>query len=176
MDTRNEGLLASASGEAVEAGGVGRQSLTGRSIQGGVVERSWPGAGVIGKETTEVPPPRSRGAAAALETLDPVSPGPRPWPAAVRLGLEIRRHRMARGLSQRALLALIGLSAHSNLSDYERGRRIPPLDLVESIEEALSVTDGQLLFWWRSALAERADQWFDSAAVKADGTREANGT
>lgn len=76
--------------------------------------------------------------------------------SAVQLGAEIRRLRSARGMSQRALTRLIGLSAHSNLADYETGRRLPPADIVAGCELALGVTDGSLRRLHEQALAERA--------------------
>lgn len=59
-------------------------------------------------------------------------------------------------MSQRALTRLIGLSAHSNLADYETGRRLPPADIVAGCELALGVTDGSLRRLHEQALAERA--------------------
>src|SRR6266566_604184 len=55
------------------------------------------------------------------------------------LGAELRRLRLELGISQRRLTQLIGLSAHSNLGDYERGRRIPPCDIVIACERLLAV-------------------------------------
>src|SRR5260370_1748516 len=49
--------------------------------------------------------------------------------AAARLGTELRRLRLALGISQRRVTQLIRLSAHSNLGDYERRRPSPPFDL-----------------------------------------------
>lgn len=68
---------------------------------------------------------------------------------------------MTRGLTQAELTSLIGLSARSNLSDYELGRRLPPLDLVTAIENALVLDSGELRRWHGRALAERANRWFD---------------
>jgi transcriptional regulator with XRE-family HTH domain len=79
-----------------------------------------------------------------------------PHPQVV-LGAEIRRLRKQRGLSQRALVRVIGLSAHSNLSDYETGRRLPPADIVAACERALAVTDGYLQWLRVQALTDRAD-------------------
>ena len=77
-------------------------------------------------------------------------------PASVQLGLELRRLRMEIGISQRSLTRLIGLSAHSNLSDYERGRRIPPADIVEACERMLQSPRGHLQKLRAQALTERA--------------------
>jgi transcriptional regulator with XRE-family HTH domain len=78
--------------------------------------------------------------------------------ALVALGTELRRLRQRRGLSQRDLTRLIGLSAHSNLSDYEAGRRLPPADIVAECERVLEVTDGRLTELRSQALIARADQ------------------
>lgn len=75
---------------------------------------------------------------------------------AVMLGAEIRRLRRERGLSQRALVRMIGLSAHSNLSDYEAARRLPPADIITGCERVLQVADGRLHALRRLALADRA--------------------
>lgn len=83
--------------------------------------------------------------------------------AAARLGLEIRRQRMIRGLTQAEVASLIGLSARSNLSDYELGRRLPPRDLVIAIENGLSLHSGELSQRHARALVERADRWFEDS-------------
>ena len=78
--------------------------------------------------------------------------------ALVALGTELRRLRQRRGLSQRELTRLIGLSAHSNLADYEAGRRMPPADIVAECERVLEVTDGRLVELRSQALIARADE------------------
>ncbi|MCK2221332.1 helix-turn-helix domain-containing protein [Actinomadura sp. ATCC 31491] len=75
--------------------------------------------------------------------------------AARRLGAAIRAHRLARGLSLRALARAVGLTGHGTLVDYEHGRRLPPLDLLTSVERALGVPDGELLRLRDAALADR---------------------
>ncbi len=80
----------------------------------------------------------------------------RDLPARVLLGLEIRHARMARGLSQRELAHRIGLSAHSNIVDYELGRRLPPTDIVTAVEKALRVSDHRLRRLHAQAMDERA--------------------
>jgi tetratricopeptide (TPR) repeat protein len=74
-----------------------------------------------------------------------------------RLGVELRRIRLARGLSQREVVRRLGLSAHSNLVDYEQGRRIPPGDIVSACEALFELPKGSLERLRRTALAERAD-------------------
>ncbi|MGW5159827.1 helix-turn-helix domain-containing protein [Nonomuraea wenchangensis] len=72
-----------------------------------------------------------------------------------QLGAAIRAHRMARGLSLRALARAVGLTGHGTLVDYEHGRRLPPRDLLASLERTLDVPDGQLLGLRDAALAQR---------------------
>ncbi len=76
----------------------------------------------------------------------------------VSLGAEIRRLRRGSGLSQRELTRQIGLSAHSNLAEYEACRRIPPADIVTDLERVLGVTGGSLQDLRSAALIERAEQ------------------
>lgn len=74
----------------------------------------------------------------------------------VRLGRQLRRLRLARGLSQRGLARALGLSAHSNLVQYELGRRIPPSDIIAACERLLGDDSGSLRRLRAEALAERA--------------------
>ncbi|HEV2375240.1 MAG TPA: helix-turn-helix transcriptional regulator [Streptosporangiaceae bacterium] len=83
--------------------------------------------------------------------------------AAGWLGAELRRLRLEEGISQRRLTHLIGLSAHSNLGDYERGERIPPADIVKECERLLTVEPGYLQRLRRLALKERARASLGSA-------------
>ena len=57
-------------------------------------------------------------------------------PTAVELGAFIRRHRMARGMTQGELGAMVGLSC-SKISDYENGRHCPVGDTLMAIFKAL---------------------------------------
>ncbi|MEE2037640.1 hypothetical protein Q8791_10460 [Nocardiopsis sp. CT-R113] len=66
---------------------------------------------------------------------------------------------MAQGISQRKLVQLLGLRAHSNLVDYELGRRLPPADIVRACEKELGVGGGRLLSLHRRAMRERAHRW-----------------
>lgn len=105
--------------------------------------------------------PRAAPAAMADGTADGpalrrLPDGQPPNAAARRLGTELRRLRLELGISQRRLTQLVGLSAHSNMGDYERGRRIPPGDSVVACERTLAVDPGYLQRLRRLALQERA--------------------
>ena len=76
--------------------------------------------------------------------------------AVARLGIALRLRRLELGLSQRQLVRLLGLSAHSNLGDYERGERIPPGDIVDACEQLLAAEPGSFQSLRREALYERA--------------------
>jgi transcriptional regulator with XRE-family HTH domain len=72
------------------------------------------------------------------------------------LGTELRRLRLELGISQRELTQRIGLSAHSNLGEYERGSRIPPCDIILACERLFAVPPGYLQGLRKQALRERA--------------------
>jgi transcriptional regulator with XRE-family HTH domain len=76
----------------------------------------------------------------------------------VEFGAHLRMLRRSKGLSMRALTDLIGLSAHSNLADYECGRRLPPRDVVDACERALGVADRELVKRWEAALHQRSQR------------------
>lgn len=76
--------------------------------------------------------------------------------AVTALGLAMYQHRLARGLSLRVLARQLGLSGHGGLLEYERGRRIPPEDVVVGCERVLGIDDGRLVALRDRALAERA--------------------
>src|SRR5437764_14235960 len=76
-------------------------------------------------------------------------PASQPRPEA-RLGAAMRRGRETRGVSLRALARTLHRS-HSTLVEYERGHRLPPLDVVEAYETELGVASGAL-----AALHEQA--------------------
>jgi tetratricopeptide (TPR) repeat protein/transcriptional regulator with XRE-family HTH domain len=81
---------------------------------------------------------RGRGVADGKEP-DGVAPRPEE-----RLGAALRSARQERGLSLRALAKLLYRS-HSNLVEYERGHRLPPVDVVESYEVHLGIPKGTLV-------------------------------
>jgi len=84
------------------------------------------------------------------------------WPAQAELGVRLRVRRRERGLSLRQLTRLVGLTAHSNLADYEAGRRLPPQDVVAACEKALGISDGELTALRLAALTERSLPEVDS--------------
>ncbi|WP_406207420.1 helix-turn-helix domain-containing protein [Kitasatospora sp. NBC_01560] len=70
--------------------------------------------------------------------------------------MTLRRLRLERGLSMRALAQQLGYSAHSMFSDIEMGRRIPSEALVGSYEECFGLPPGSLRVLRRRAMADRA--------------------
>ncbi|WP_328994199.1 tetratricopeptide repeat protein [Kribbella sp. NBC_01245] len=66
------------------------------------------------------------------------------------------RYRLAHGLSLRQLAGRLGMQGHGGLSDYEKGRRLAPEDLIARYESQLRITDGELRSLHAAALAERA--------------------
>jgi tetratricopeptide (TPR) repeat protein/transcriptional regulator with XRE-family HTH domain len=76
--------------------------------------------------------------------------------AAGQLGRELRRLRMGQGLSQRAFVRALGLTAHSNLVEYELGRRIPPGDIIAVYERLFGSEARSLRQLLAAALADRA--------------------
>jgi transcriptional regulator with XRE-family HTH domain len=81
-----------------------------------------------------------------------------PQSASVTLGLTLRRQRLSRGWSLRVVAQKIGFSSHTSLIDYEKGRRIPPSDLLEAFEKALEFPPGHLPSLRAAALFERANR------------------
>lgn len=89
----------------------------------------------------------------ADETLG-IRPG-EPDPLRV-LGATLRQLRLSHGLSLRALAKKVGMTAHSGLVDYERGRRLPPPDLVAAYQRVFPDGAEQLGRLRETALAHRA--------------------
>ncbi|GAA2465397.1 multiprotein-bridging factor 1 family protein [Streptomyces mauvecolor] len=87
-------------------------------------------------------------------------------PAAGELARLLRRKRIETGQSMRVLARRIGLSAHSPVSDYEQGRRLPPPDLDRALEAALEIPGGTLARLRREALAERAAAILDGESAE----------
>jgi transcriptional regulator with XRE-family HTH domain len=65
---------------------------------------------------------------------------------------------LERGLSFRVLARRLGLSAHSGLTDYETGRRIPPEDLIVAYERIFDLPAGTLKELRSRAFAQREEQ------------------
>jgi transcriptional regulator with XRE-family HTH domain len=72
------------------------------------------------------------------------------------LGAALRRLRVSRGLSLRALAKQVGMTAHSGLVDYEQGRRLPPTDLLVAYQRVFPDAAGELDRLRETALAGRA--------------------
>lgn len=53
---------------------------------------------------------------------------------------------------------MLGLRAHSNLADYESGRRVPPNDILIACEQILQVPEGHLQQIRDRILHEEADR------------------
>lgn len=79
-----------------------------------------------------------------------------PLSLAAQLGRELRRLRLQGGMSQRRLVRALGLSAHSNLVQYELGRRIPPGDIIVACERIFGEAARSLRQLHAEALAEHA--------------------
>lgn len=73
------------------------------------------------------------------------------------LGVEIRALRKGQGFTLRQLAKEVGLRAHSNIADYELGRRLPPNDILIAFERLLKVPTGYLLEMRKRALVEEAN-------------------
>lgn len=76
------------------------------------------------------------------------------------LGPELRRLRVAQGLSQRVLARKLGYSAHSAVADYETGRRVPANDVLIGYEQLFGLPAGSLQQQRAAVLSDRADQEF----------------
>ena len=61
------------------------------------------------------------------------------------LGSRIRRLRLEQGISQEALALRIGCPGHANISRYESGSRVPSMESIDKLANALGVTRRYLL-------------------------------
>lgn len=87
--------------------------------------------------------------------------------SATRLGIEVRRHRERRGLTQAALGAIIGFSPQ-HLSSVERGETPVSEQFVQACDDALGA-DGRLLELLPPVVYERArSRWSNRAERDAD--------
>jgi transcriptional regulator with XRE-family HTH domain len=85
----------------------------------------------------------------------------------VPLGLELRKLRQVRGLSQSSTAGLLGLSSRSAIADYESGRRRPPNDILVAYERAFGLPPRCLQDLRVSHLAERAEIDYQDAITRA---------
>ena len=74
-----------------------------------------------------------------------------------RFGAELRRLRVRAGLSVRRLAEELH-RAHSGIVDYERGRRLPGVEVVEQYEDYFGLARGTLVAQRERARAERLEQ------------------
>jgi transcriptional regulator with XRE-family HTH domain len=72
------------------------------------------------------------------------------------VGAAMRVAREAGGVGLREMAKRLGYSAHSNLSEYESGKRLPPEDIVAGYQRVLGLTDGSLVEALTTALDGRA--------------------
>ena len=77
----------------------------------------------------------------------PDDQGPRPGgqTSVPQLGSAMRAAREGRGIGLREMARKLHLSAHSNLSEYESGKRVPSEDIVSGYEQILGLSQGALL-------------------------------
>jgi transcriptional regulator with XRE-family HTH domain len=89
-------------------------------------------------------------------------------PVASRLpiGLELRRLRRCRGLSQREMAKLLGLSAHSAVADYENGKRLPAGDIIVGYERVFGIPDSRLQVLRGQELTDAANAEYEAAAAR----------
>ncbi|MCX5287082.1 MULTISPECIES: helix-turn-helix domain-containing protein [unclassified Streptomyces] len=90
----------------------------------------------------------------------------------VRVGTDLRAHRLACGMSLRRLAQELHLGA-STLSDYERGRRLPPVNVLTACERILGVPAGELI-QMRHRVASSATVAADDDPSSADSTLAAD--
>jgi transcriptional regulator with XRE-family HTH domain len=101
------------------------------------------------------PPSRS----AARDLTEP------PTASHIPIGVELRRLRRCRGLSQKEMARLLGLSAHSAVADYESGKRIPAGDIITGYERAFGILDGRLQRLRAQGLADAANAEYRAVAA-----------
>jgi Helix-turn-helix len=77
-------------------------------------------------------------------------------PGGLTVGAAITFLRRRAGMPQRELTRRLGLSARSNLSDYELGRRVPPQDIVLACETIFGLRGAELQRLRQQMLGERA--------------------
>jgi transcriptional regulator with XRE-family HTH domain len=77
-------------------------------------------------------------------------------PADGNLPHRLYQLRIQQGLTQRQMAAALGLSAHSNIADFEAGRRLPHNDILVSYEQHFALAGGELQRMRQHALAARA--------------------
>lgn len=83
----------------------------------------------------------------------------------VPIGVELRRLRRCRGLSQRQMAGLLGLSAHSAVADYESGKRLPASDIIIGYERVFGLADGCLQRLRAQALVYAANAEYHALAA-----------
>ena len=97
-------------------------------------------------------------------------------PADLSLGAAIKFLRRRAGMAQHELTRRLGLSARSNLSDYERGRRVPPPDIILACEEIFGLREGELQRLRSRTLGDRARESARGSAPAGGGAVLEDGT
>lgn len=89
------------------------------------------------------PSPRSDNGGARTADSSPDGSQVRKSAAEILAG-RLRRLRTARGLTQRKMALALGLGAHSNIADFESGRRLPQNDILGAYERYFSLPSAEL--------------------------------
>jgi transcriptional regulator with XRE-family HTH domain len=92
-------------------------------------------------------------------------------PARGDLPHRLHQLRVQQGLTLRQMAAVLGLSAHSGVADFEAGRRIPHNDIVVSYERYFSLADKELQRLRQQALAARGQSRASAGEAAPPGVR-----
>lgn len=99
---------------------------------------------------------------------DPDDPITRHDTPPARLGAELHRLREETGLTLRALAGKLELGTHTVIVDFERGRKLPPVDVVERYERFFATACGELLAMRERARVYLLDNPLDGRVVLVD--------
>jgi transcriptional regulator with XRE-family HTH domain len=88
---------------------------------------------------------------------DPQSAGMADDTPEARFGVELRRLRIQAGLSVRRLAQELH-RAHSTISDFENGRRLPSVEVVEQYEDYFGLPRGTLVAQRERARVQRLER------------------
>lgn len=71
---------------------------------------------------------------------------PRREPAVTRFGEKLRALRVRRGMTLKELAGELGMSAHGYVSEIERGKKTPTVELVLKVADLFGVSTDELLW------------------------------